>query len=235
LKKDTILEEIRRIARESDGIAPGMKTFANESGIKKSAWLGRYWSKWSDAVSEAGLKPQERTQRLDEDTLMAALAVCVRHFGREPTRSEFDLYKRSAPELPWYQTLIENYRTKTGIFEALRNWVNVRPEYEDVLILLPDSNSASTELASKFEDGHVYMLKSGEHYKIGRGANLEKRVKQIRTSLPDEAKLVHSIRTDDPSGIEAYWHNRFSEQRANGEWFRLSKAQVGAFKRRKFQ
>jgi hypothetical protein len=104
--KDTILEEIRRITKQSDGVPPGMKTFENESGIKKSAWRGKFWSKWSDAVSEAGFKPQERTQKLDHDGVMAALAVCVRHFGREPSRAEFELYKRNVPELPWYQTLI---------------------------------------------------------------------------------------------------------------------------------
>ena len=84
------------------------------------------------------------------------------------------------------------------------------------------------------EIGFVYLVKSGRFYKIGKSNAAGRRKYELALQLPERVVTVHVIRTDDPSGIEVYWHKRFDAQRKNGEWFDLNADDVAAFKRRKF-
>ena len=114
-----------------------------------------------------------------------------------------------------------------------------KTSHNDVLGVLEASKpevagAAATIRATEDTIGFVYLLKAGVYFKIGRSSSFERRSRELAIQLPERAERVHVIRTDDPIGIELYWHRRFESKRKNGEWFELSSQDVKAFKRRRF-
>jgi hypothetical protein len=105
--------------------------------------------------------------------------------------------------------------------------LSARPQPDHVETLVPGPEPIT---------GYVYMLRSGRRYKIGHTTSPARRHREVRLDLPDPTTLVHSIPTDDPPGIEAYWHERFASKRIRQtEFFTLDAQDVAAFRRRKYQ
>jgi hypothetical protein len=119
------------------------------------------------------------------------------------------------------------------------DYCQTHPDYSDVIELCRDTlgtrSKQSPECLKEFdaEFGFVYLMKSGRFYKVGNSRNVERRNYELGIKLPEKLDMIRKIRTDDPVGIEAYWHSRFKDKRKQGEWFDLSKEDVSAFKRRK--
>ena len=74
--------------------------------------------------------------------------------------------------------------------------------------------------------GHVYVLKSGEYYKIGRSRNVEKRARALQTASPFPVDIVAAVATSDAVSVERELHRRYAHAHVGGEWFALSDAEV---------
>jgi Meiotically Up-regulated Gene 113 (MUG113) protein len=222
MNKEHILNEIKRTAKANGGKPLGMQAFYHETGIKSSDWQGKYWARWGDALQECGLEANTLQAARDEGELILHFVESIRELGKFPTKPEIQMKARRSPGFRWPNTFARLGSKKEiggacgGIFQTEHT---VHPAI---------SREPSQEI------GFVYLMKSGRNYKIGRTKHVGGRERDLSIQLPDKVGTVHSIRTDDPSGIESYWHNRFASQRKNGEWFELGAEDVAAFKRRKF-
>ena len=128
---------------------------------------------------------------------------------------------------------------RDALIALLAEWCQEQPSYHDVRAICQALLATKAPQAEEGPPvpvqvtGRIYMVKSGKYYKIGRSNDTGRRLYEIKLQLPERGELVHSIDTDDPVGIERYWHERFADRRKNGEWFLLSREDIAAFKRRR--
>jgi hypothetical protein len=236
--KDSILREIKRTAEANGGRPLGWRRFLTETGIRETDWLGTHWARWNDAVREAGFFPNRLQQAYEKEVLLDKLAILALELGRLPNRGDLRFRAARDPGFPNPKTF-SRLGGKRQVVTQLADFCRKRSDYEPVVdlcqpVLAAATTRASGDRPSDAALGYVYLLKSGRYYKVGRSNAVGRREYELGLQLPEPAKLVHRIATDDPPGIEAYWHRRFAQKRKNGEWFELAASDVGAFKRRKF-
>jgi len=240
-----VLSEIRRSSREHSGKAPGRARFEAETGIGYGVW-GRFWARWGDALKEAGMQPNEMNQPYRPEDLAEAFVSLAQELGHLPSRAELRVKAAAMESFPSPNTFSRLGATKAEVVSSIRQFCLSRPGLEDVLAMcgrarvfprnqankVPSKGDSSGSLP--LTTGFVYLLKSGKFYKIGRSNSVGRRQYELSIQLPERPSLIHEIETDDPAGIETYWHQRFTSKRKSGEWFDLSREDVQAFRKRKF-
>lgn len=239
MNKAHILQEIKRTTKENDGEPLGQGRFEKETGIKKADWYGKFWARWGDALREAGFSANQLNAAYDKNELLDKYAKYVVELGRLPSSGDLRLKTRSDSDFPSHSSFDNRLGSKIELIKQLTEYCKGRIEYEIVAglcdeYLARDRSTPKESEPQEGEIGSVYLIKSGRFHKIGRANSVGRREYELAIQLPERAVLMHAIQTDDPSGIEAYWHKRFATKRKNGEWFELSAADIAAFKRRKF-
>lgn len=79
--------------------------------------------------------------------------------------------------------------------------------------------------------GYVYLVKvrnESNLYKIGRTRVPEDRLRTFNVKLPFPVDILALVKTDNMYSLERMLHNRFSDKRANGEFFYLTSEDVQA-------
>ena len=240
MNKQHILDEIRRTAKDNFGIPLGKERFQRETGIKESDWAGKFWVRWGDAPQDAGFSPNQMQSAFSDDLLLEKFVELARELRRFPVNLELRLKRRNDPAFPSHNTF-DRFGNKKELASRIIAFCEKVGGYDDVikmcsdrLLLKEQSPNNEDEESGSDKMGFVYLLKSGRNYKIGMTYDIGRREYDLKIQLPDKPQRVHIIKTDDPVGIEAYWHKRFDAKRKGGEWFELSNADVKAFMRRKF-
>jgi Meiotically Up-regulated Gene 113 (MUG113) protein len=232
LERAEILEVIRRTAQANGGIPLGEDRLV-EIGIPPAVW-GRYWARLSAAQREAGVEPNKKNEAVPEEDALAHLVRFIREIGAIPTSRERVVKHHQDPRFP-SERIWKRLGPNSRLLARLLRYAETHPGHEDVVALSSARTTSEPPVAAKVPAvtfGTVYLLKGpGSRYKIGRTNAFGRRRRELSIQLPFDTRKVHVIETDDPAGVEAYWHQRFATKRINSEWFALDAAEVAAFKR----
>jgi Meiotically up-regulated gene 113 len=243
MDKEFIIGEIQRTA--ADGKAIGQKRFTSETGIKPHEWQGKYWARWGDALIDAGFSQNDWNPAHEQDFVIESVLRLARKLGKFPTKYEIDLARNTDPSLPGHKAL-GRLGSRSEVREKLLAYCTANPDFADLDELVRSMHvpasvtpSAANEVTESITNGYVYLVDAQEAFKIGSTRAPYRRVAEIANQSAKGAELLHLIATDDPEGIEKYWHSRFEDKRItglnkqSGEWFALSSDDIRAFKRRK--
>lgn len=237
MNKEHILEEIKRTAKSNGGVPLGRVKFHSETEIKRSDWYGKYWARWSDAVREAGFTPNQMQEAYSDTLLIEKFIALTRELGRLPVEGDLRMKARSDKDFPSHNAFAR-LGSKQKLVSTLAEFCKKHKGFDDIASLCgavaePNELLDGDDPATIEKIGYVYLLKHGSRreYKIGKTFNPLRREGEIALQLPEKLEPVHYIKTDDPSGIENYWHTRFADKRKEGEWFALTRVDIRAFKK----
>lgn len=178
------------------------------------------------------LRPQPGEDVTDERLIKSYIDL-TRELKHLPLSGELRR-KASADKAFPNHSAFARFGGKENLLDAVSRYCEAHAGHEDIVALLGHRGSGTTSPIDRektVETGFVYLMKSGRHHKIGHTVSVGSRERQLAIKIPIAPTTIHTIETDDPSGVEAYWHRRFAEKRGQGEWFDLSPDDIKAFKR----
>lgn len=237
ITREHIIKEIKRTAEANGGVPLGKDRFFEKTGIRSLDWFGKYWAKWGDALIEAGYEPNKLQGAYEDDWVIEKLVLAIRDLGRFPSSGDIRLKSKQEKDFPSH-TVFNRVGKKAELIRKTLEYCYNKGGFDDVIAICsvepkPMRKESDSISLGSGKVGYVYLVRHGtrNEYKIGRTNNPIRREGELRLELPEKLLPIHYIETDDPAGIESYWHSRFTIKRKEGEWFSLTAEDVRAFKR----
>lgn len=234
--QEEIIDKYRQLRTEI-GHSPTSKEFYSETGISEHAAEVAFGNRpYSKIQLAEGDKPRKfGLPGRSPDEFFEVYGNVIRDLQAVPTTTEWKHRKTKPTAHSYRKKLKVNWQQMPFVFQE---WAVNKSGWEEVIRICKahcmnirqDSDKTNKTLSSV---GYVYLMKSGKYYKLGKTNSVGRREYELGAKLPEEVKTIHFIETDDPDGIEAYWHKRFEQKRKKGEWFELSAQDVKVFKKRK--
>jgi hypothetical protein len=122
MDKKQILAEIKRLAVENGGQAPGRQAFARTTGVKMSDWYPHIWLRWGDALAEAGHAPNRLQTKVSDEVLVEKYIGLVRELGRVPVEGEIRRKARQDQSFPAH-TVFGRFGGKDKLVDAVALFV----------------------------------------------------------------------------------------------------------------
>jgi hypothetical protein len=193
MTKEHIIGEIRRTTKANGGVVLGWRRFEGETGIRYHDWYGQFWTRWGDAVREAGFVPNRMTEAYDDEFLLEKLILLTRRLERVPIQGDLLLAAKNDPTFP-SEKVFRRLGSKPQRASRVINFCEANPGHDDAAALwrqvaiadqLPDTEEVGSTSPAV---GYVYLLKHGSRreYKIGRTNNPLPREGEIGIQLPRE-------------------------------------------------
>lgn len=98
--KKSIIDIYHRLVKEHGGRAIGERVFVRESSISRYYWQGGLWSSWSALQKEAGVAPNEATDKTPDNILLHRFAELALEMNAIPTEADLMVKRKSDSSFP---------------------------------------------------------------------------------------------------------------------------------------
>jgi hypothetical protein len=166
--KSRVDEAIRRLVADKRGGRPSVREFERNSGFKYSDIKRLYAGAWAEALAANGFTFPPYHAKLDREELLKDWGRVVRKCGKPPSPNQ---YKHDGEHSK--STLEKEFGKWSQIPERFQEFAQERPEWADVLSLLP-RRSPTSGLGSSAQaaepgspDSLQIPLRSYQHAKLG--------------------------------------------------------------------